>query len=104
MLGDLGFDQTEMHSARNVYTKIFGHTCHHHGISHMVHLELTVTISVAGGERSIPQDRRLEKQTTTALEQRLSYGSEATQSLPQPLQRDSSQMSLSGVSLMPEPE
>ena len=92
-----------MHSACKVFTEIFGPTVRHHEISRMVHLDDTVTISVAGGERSTPQDRRLERQTTSALEQRLSYGSEATKSLPQPLQRDSSQMSLSGVSLMPEP-
>ena len=68
-----------------------------------MHLKLTVAISVIGNERSAPQDRRLERQTTSALEQRPSYGREATQSLPLPLQRDSSQMSSSGISLMPEP-
>ena len=50
---------------------------------------------VVGGERTKLMGGRLERQSTSALERGISFGSsEASQSLP--LQRDSTQMSLSG--------
>ena len=50
---------------------------------------------IVGGERTKLMGGRLERQSTSALERRMSFGSsEASQSLP--LQQDSTQMSLSG--------
>ena len=89
--------QTRMHSACNMSVELLGHAVHRYGALNTVCLERTVAIAATGAERNAAQDRRLERQTTSALEQRLSYGSEATQSLPLPVRRDSSQMSLSGV-------
>ena len=88
----------KVHSACDMLPELSGHGVHRCGTLNLVHLEPTVTSFVTGGERNTPQNRRLERQTTSALEQRLSSSSEATCSLPLPLQRDSLQMSSSGVS------
>ena len=52
-------------------------------------------VLIVGGERTKLMGGRLERQSTSALQRRISFGSsEASQSLP--LQRDSMQTSLSG--------
>ena len=97
------YDTTDkLHSACDMSAGLSGQAAHCYSTLNMVYLKIIVAISVTGCERNTPQDRRLERQTTSALEQRPSYGREATQSLPLPLQRDSSLMSSSGVPLMPE--
>lgn len=56
--------------------------------------------ALVGGERPMtPLGGRLERQSTGALERRLSFGSKASQ----PLQRDSPQLSLSGPSSAARP-